>query len=274
MGFDCYCILCGCPSYNRQIVTDRRLLRGTTVNYENGTRFPEYDWLDDWLTLTWDGDALRGNGDDAINMGGYLLSSFRACGVGVHQACRTLVQRATGVSLTFFHFNVDAIEANNTYGGVNYGTVQRYMAQYFEFDAAWHHHRFLLESPLANAANGKRVLAVFRKCKIRAGVRPSPSASATLFRDDARRTGNDGGLWVVKDRRWTPLTAERERMEISCGAKDERDLVEAFNRLRQNKNRSFIAVAYAAGKVTLTLSGRSLARTLPTLPKAFTVRIL
>jgi len=95
---------------------------------------------------------------------------------------------------------------------INYGIVEKYYIEYDAFAsyAAYGYDRYLLENPLKNKENCKRILKLkfpLKKEKLVKLVfkkdRPSPGESATLFKEGTKMKGNDGNMYVVVDKNGT-----------------------------------------------------------------------
>ena len=263
---DIYCLLCGCPPYNRPINTDKN-------NYEDneGEYFKEYDWLYQWKIMAFDGSIIdcsnyidRGSfnnsndvtGYSTVNSDGYEYGSFKENGYGLHKDCWLLIKNKYKIELNINHFNYKEINPSNTlYYKINYKKIKKYTEQYFEMENAWFNDKYIFESPLTNKKNMKRVLSNFNQCKIRTD-RPSPSISATFFDNDERRLGNDEKIWIKKNDKWVHYENKNELISISVDKKNEDLLCKIYFNLLYK--RSFISIKYIKNLVILTLSGKSI----------------
>ena len=83
---------------------------------------------------------------------------------------------------------------------INYKEIKKYQGQYFYTGSAYLKNPEMLESPLKNKKNKKRILKIklpIRKAKKLKKNRPSPSESATLFSVGTEKKGNDGNTWII-----------------------------------------------------------------------------
>ena len=104
---------------------------------------------------------------------------------------------------------------------LDYGIIKKYKGAYNSFCSylCYENDRYLLEDPLKNKQNAKRILdlklpftnvSTFVKKKTLKKIRPSPSESATLFQVNDQKKGNDGNIYIISidkngTKRWKKL---------------------------------------------------------------------
>lgn len=268
MTYDSTCILCGCPHYNRKIITN-----GENQDWSKyGTLIKEYNWLDNNILLTLDNQKIKctqynkyGGFDKPkayttmVDWTSYKTSSFSQCGIAVHADCWELIKEHKKIELKCDDF--DYISTSNypfTY--IKQGSVTKYQEQDFLFEEIYKKDKYMMESPLKNPKNAKRVLKIFSKLKIRSN-RPSPNISASLLEKDTRRLGNDKNIWVLKNSKWVHL---KESDQTACI----KTKTPIFNKLEDILNSaSLIKAWFKNGFYYIILSSSNLKKALKSFDK-------
>jgi len=212
-----YCVICGAPM--------------SLIGLEN-TLVPlhrKYTWLQKFMGINKDNKKIPLEGYDYgphlfdKNHNKFVITSwdwdFYAknkvldYGIAVHKDCYKLLKKEFNYDIKFtdvYDFlNKKAKKTNFKF----YKSMTKHMGQFFNDDQPFPKSSYyLLESPLKNEKNKKRILGLWRtkvnqykkkegstkinKKSISPG-RPSPSESATKFRKGHKKTGNDGNKWIV-----------------------------------------------------------------------------
>lgn len=109
--------------------------------------------------------------------------------------------------------------ADGVPSSINYGEIEKYQGQFFHHALAYIDNPEVLESPLKNDKNRKRILKIklpirkkksgkassrkkkskegSRKSSRVKGDRPSPSQSATKYKIGTNKKGNDNNMWII-----------------------------------------------------------------------------
>ena len=74
--------------------------------------------------------------------------------------------------------------------------------------------RELLLDPCKNNENKKRLLKIFKQCKIKPD-RKGPNISATLFTPNTYLIGNDNLLWKIENEKWTKVETIKNRLKYN-----------------------------------------------------------
>lgn len=212
MGYDDYCLICGCPLDDENFKWTKRMMGITMTNKivrlrecGDGTCYTQNDRM--FLTLNM-GSAIHDKNDD-LNEVGFVC----------HSICYKLLYDNLKIKLLatdFFN--------NNKYNftslffkllGLIGKQMGKYQPQYFdEIEIIPAKDKYLFENPETNVNNRKRIISIWKilKPKIIDSAkyantpsknissrekRPSPSESATLFKVGTIKTGNDGNKWII-----------------------------------------------------------------------------
>ena len=241
-GSDIHCFVCGGPTYTRGTITNTKLLKKYLTSKTFSNRSSEYneEWdypealLDDlrlspdvyaklsksvkyldkhrWLnkiiilTPTRIVKNLKSEGYGYVesnDTGEHYYSSVGEegnYGHIMHQDCYDLLVKKYG------KFTYDDIILDEAYYGIpesiDYGKIKKYQGQFFYQTSAYVEHPEMLESPLKNKKNKKRILKIkfpinAKKSTKSKTDRPRPTESATLFSVGTEKKGNDGNTWII-----------------------------------------------------------------------------
>lgn len=256
---DIYCFICGGPTYSKEVITNTKLFKkhlkkkdkyygvvpdglwGSAEQVLSHLNFPEnvhsklsksikiphnHKWLDNIIILTPIGikTNMQSHGEMYVSCDGdeystpyFHKDSNNKYGHIMHKDCYKLLQKKYGK----FEFNdVKLKEKYTNYPeSINYGLIKKYHGQFFYQTLAYLEHPDVLESPLKNTKNKKRIEKIKipikilntkdKKSKNLKKNRPSPSDSATLFKVGTIKIGNDKHKWIIKkvgkSQRWSKL---------------------------------------------------------------------
>jgi hypothetical protein len=146
----------------------------------------------------------------AQNIGKYTLSSdysFKELGlygIFVHTDCWKFIKKNYKIDLKFG--DLPKLQ-NNTYSkifDINYGSIEKYWSQYFEFDEiVIDKKEYLCSSPLKNDKNIKQIKKNINSLKIKNDTkRISPSSSATFYNEGTIKIGKNNIFWIKKNNKW------------------------------------------------------------------------
>ena len=182
----------------------------------------EHKWLDKLLIITPKKivKGVKSFGDSFVeknNIKYYTPSTNNQDNEGylMHIDCYNVLKKKYG------DFKYNDIKLDNYYDlpKINYGSIKKYQEQWFYQNLAFSEKPELLESPLKNKKNKDRILKIKSFIKISKDKsiskkenlnRPSPKESATLFKENTKKKGNDGNIWIVNKnkngiKRWKKL---------------------------------------------------------------------
>jgi hypothetical protein len=130
-------------------------------------------------------------------------------GAFVHRDCYIFIQKTYGMNLKLGDFfiknpNINPIKPFNS-NYVNFGGIGKYWKQFLDVNKMIEDkNEWMLESPLKNQKNAKRIKKIFQQLKIRKD-RQGPSQSASFYPNHTYKIGNDGYFWVVQNKKWVKV---------------------------------------------------------------------
>lgn len=219
--FDIFCALCGAPPHDLRMYEE-------TITYKNLEK-----WLTDGVILLPNGDVrynceetmcinnFQENNDGEIyryygtvfNYEIFDKKFYFGCeglyGIFVHADCYKCANKKVGFNLRYCDFPC-VIEniSKHSYGincfNVNYGGIEKYWMQDFDANKLIDDkNTYMVQSPLKNTKNAKRIYSVLNQLKIKKKEgRKAPNVSATFFKDGDIKLGNDHDLYVIKNGKW------------------------------------------------------------------------
>jgi hypothetical protein len=178
-------------------------------------------WLDKCTFLAADGSINHHCEEGACNIsfGDYQGNSFihqtffkdfnEHYGLFVHTDCWKYIQKEHKIKLSYKHLPINKVEIteNKVFDFVDYGKIEKYWAQDFDFiKIISDGNEELCNSPLKSKTVGNNIKKVFNKLKIRKDEdRQSPPVSATFYKEGIYRIGNNGNIWFIKNGKWNEL---------------------------------------------------------------------
>lgn len=237
---DLYCVFCGGPTYSRHVITDIELLKkyigikkiknNNIVEYYNVK--PDGIW-GDALSLI---EYIKKHNKKIDNKEFDIL--IKSCIIPKNhnwQNKLTIILPDKVIkNVTSSHGEYYTVIDNIAYGPnegylvhndcykllgrpkfnnidkkiykIKYNIINKYQAQFFYSPLAFIENSYLLESPLKNIMNKKRIMNL----KLPIIIRPSPTKSATLYDVGTKKRGNDGNIWIIKEntnkiKRWSKI---------------------------------------------------------------------
>jgi hypothetical protein len=101
---------------------------------------------------------------------------------------------------------------------INYGEIEHYWEQEFEFiNICIDKKQYLCSSPLKNDKNISKINKNINGMKIsnKYILRPSPPISATYYKNNNIKLGNNGKLWIVKNGKWNEINEDMCKINIT-----------------------------------------------------------
>jgi hypothetical protein len=127
-------------------------------------------------------------------------------GVFIHTDCWKFIKKEFNVSLNYSHLpiNIHDITKSKIFNFINYGMIENYWGQYFNFiDLFLNNDEELILSPIKNLIVSKNISKIFKQLNIRLDLkRISPPVSATFYKTNIYKIGINGNIWFVKSNKW------------------------------------------------------------------------
>lgn len=231
--WDVFCFLCGNPchrmfsnytlflndvEYYSQSIYDAYIKNPKLFEKKYKLLVKKTKWLDNCTFLCADNKVIHGCKEDSCNVDFidkkrniYIHStSFdnhnQKYGVFIHTDCWTFIKRKYRLGLTYSHLpiNIHDVTHYKIFDFVNYGIIERYWKQDFDFiQMIVDNNQKLSESPLKSNLVAKNIKKIFTKLKIRnLPKRIAPPVSATFYKTNTYKVGANGNIWQTKTRKW------------------------------------------------------------------------
>jgi hypothetical protein len=126
-------------------------------------------------------------------------------GLFIHTDCWLYVKKKLGIELKYCDLPcIGKMYATDNNFKVSYGGIEKYWNQDFDIEGLINDKKmFMMESPLVNSKNAKRIDHVLNQLKIKKrDNRKSPNVSATFFNLGDIKLGNDYNFWVISHGKW------------------------------------------------------------------------
>jgi len=177
-------------------------------------------------------------------------------GIFVHTDCWKFVKRTYNIKLQYGDFSIDRFKkqkkCNYTkYLNINYGDIEKYWGQEFDFVKAYRDKKdYLCESPLVCVNTGNRVKTIFNSLKLRGRDRGSPSVSATLFSKGVIKIGNDNNFWKIDNGKWVKMSGENitKNVEILDTNKKDIDNLEKIPHIGETNTKPMFIESFTLNK--------------------------
>lgn len=163
------------------------------------------------------------------------IEIYKDNGIALHSDCWKLIKQKYNIELKYSDFPIIKYKKYDYYQFTifNYGKVSKYWSQEFEFyELLNDKNEFMIESPLENIQNQKRVLSIFNLFKIRKD-RKSPLISASFFKNNDTLIGNDGNLWQIKNKKWNKLETFHDTLKFKIS--ENKETIDIIDKYLNNK---------------------------------------
>lgn len=137
-------------------------------------------------------------------------------GFVMHTDCWNFIYKEYGIKLKYGDLPVPnkIDDQDKIFGFLYYGEIEKYWSQFLDFiEIVIDFKEHILSSPLNYGDNVKIIKQNFNKLKIRKD-RPSPSTSATFYKNNTYKIGGNGNIWVVKNNKWIEFAKSKTYNEI------------------------------------------------------------
>ncbi len=173
-------------------------------------------YIQNWFfkcTLLLNTDEILHNAEEVscnitFSVKGKEYSLYNNDGIALHTDCWKLIKQKHNIELKYSNFPIPLYDKYDMYVFKKlkcYNQISKYWSQDFMFsNLLKDKNEYMLNSPLKDEKNQKRVLTIFNKLKIREG-RNSPLISASFFKNNTILIGNNNNLWQVKNGKWIEI---------------------------------------------------------------------
>ena len=228
MGWDTYCCVCGnsCKNVNIEYLTElfevynnyskKNLIKIDIVEIKNIVK--KLKWTKKTFSLQ--PTNIIYNSTNKIDCEDYLpfkdssyFDNTLLNGVLIHQDCWNFVKNNYNIELKYKDLPIRYLDSdkNPPLFNIDYGEITKYLSQDFAYDELYvDNNTYMLDSPLlqTNKKNIYRIKKIITQLNIKKIERPSPSISATFYKNNEIKLGNDNFFWIIKNGRWTKIKDE------------------------------------------------------------------
>jgi hypothetical protein len=146
----------------------------------------------------------------------------------IHYNCWNYIKITHGIELHYNNLPINYINKKKEIGepplmNINYGEIKKYWSQYMNFYKMYiDKNTYMLENPLidVNVKNINRIKKIISQLKLKKELRPSPSISATFYKINTIKLGNNNKFWVVKNNKWFQINEDCIKQKINISVKN------------------------------------------------------
>lgn len=127
-------------------------------------------------------------------------------GIFLHTDCWNFIKQKYNIELKCNDLP-PAIDFQNIYENIDYGDIEDYWGQDFDFiQATIDNKLYLCSSPLKNDKNITQIKKNINKLKLKNDPkRKGPSCSATFYKEGDIKLGNNNHFWKIKKNKWAEI---------------------------------------------------------------------
>jgi hypothetical protein len=225
--WDIFCFLCGNPSHKNEISKEilseyiefnksknQKLFLSKFKNITKNT-----EWLNKCTFLCADNKIIHDCKevecnfvfeDKKKNHYNHNINNlpFEMDGVFLHTDCWKYIKNTYNIELSYSMLPI--LEKDFTsykiFKFINYGLIEKYWQQDFNFvGIIVDGNEELCNSPLKSKIVGNNIKKIISKLKIKIKSRKSPSVSATFYKNNSYKIGNNGNIWYIKNNKWNEI---------------------------------------------------------------------
>ena len=212
--FTVFCILCGGPPYSldekkTQWLSNCVFLSNHNINFYNTKE-------------TMCGDTFKS--DKYNNLELLIVSSpidiiNTRYGVFCHTDCYKYLKKRTGMELKYNFLPDNNIDFNyGIFNNFNY-KLKKYWGQDFDFLQVYNDKNDdYIYSPLHNKKNASNLNKIISFLKIKKN-RIGPQTSASFYKNNIYKIGNDANIWVIKNCKWNKANINKQIISLPISKK-------------------------------------------------------
>jgi hypothetical protein len=219
MGWDSYCCICGNSCFGTSIDT---LLEISSIHKKNieikelKKIIDNIKWMNKKITLYANNKIKKIKKNDIFfECEQYLpYKSDEEYGIFAHFDCWYFIKVEYGIEVKYKHLPVNYIDINKNslqrkppLMKIKYGDISKYWDQDFNFYQLYlDNNMYMLQSPLSDdVKNINRIKKIITQFKLKKNMRPSPSVSATFYKNNIIKIGNNNKFWIIKNGKWNEI---------------------------------------------------------------------
>lgn len=220
--YDVYCILCGnfagkyvgflydiyyddeippnATELNREFYKLSNWMREVSLLLVNGDVIHKCKEIVCSVVFESNGDTYLGVIYDNIKYFDKKLE-FRNQGLPIHTDCWQYLCNKYKRKITLQDLPPTVALTNK----INYGKISDYWMQDTNYKDMMKENKYMICKPTTNKKNDSRINKIISQFKIKNAERKSPSVSATFYKENVVKKGNDENFWQIKKGRWVKI---------------------------------------------------------------------
>ena len=141
-----------------------------------------------------------------INENIYLNDYLENYGIFIHTNCWKFIKLNYGIELKFGDICVKIYKKFDPLN-IDYGIIKKYWNQFISYDDIYNdNNMYIIKDPLLNDnKNTIRIKKIFTQLKLKKIIRPGPSVSATFYKNNDIKIGNNNKFWIISGNKWIQL---------------------------------------------------------------------
>lgn len=222
MGWDIFCCICGnsCKGGDFYYLNE---LFGDRIDEKNIKNIAkDIKWMNSKITL-FANNKIKKCGYDCEYENHLPMREDMEYGILLHYNCWKFVKINYGIELKYKNL---PINNNNNLTpqdpiliNINYDKIAKYWKQDMDLNKMYDDdNMYMLQNPLiiSNTKNITRIKKIITQLKLKKELRPSPSVSATFYKDKTIKIGNNNKFWIIKNGKWNEIKEDiiKKQFEI------------------------------------------------------------
>lgn len=153
-------------------------------------------------------------------------------GILLHYDCWKFIKINYGIKLEYKNLPVNYIDINKVKNkstnqtilmNINYGEITKYWQQFMAFERIYiDNNLYMIQSPLVtnNTKNINRIKKIVNQLKLKKELRPSPSISASFYKNNIIKIGNNNKFWIIKNKKWYEIKEDVIKKQFNINPKN------------------------------------------------------
>ena len=214
MGWDVFCCICGNSCKGADINYLKEIFIENTNEKEIKDIVKKIKWVNKSITLFSNNkNKINYNTDCEQHLPFINEDDY---GIFMHYNCWKFVKITYNIELHYNNLPINYIDINITKTelgappimNINYGEIKKYWLQDMDFYKIYtDNNLYMLENPLisSNTKNITRIKKIISQFKLKKDLRPSPQISATFYKNNTIKLGNNNKFWIIKNNKWNEI---------------------------------------------------------------------
>lgn len=166
-----------------------------------------FEEIDCWSTFKKDNKTILHFTDNGIIYQNGKPIYTNPVGLFIHTDCWNYIKDNYQIELKFSHLPPVEHHRNKKIFNINYGDIEEYWEQFFNFmNVVIDKKKYLCSSPLKNDKNISQIKKNINALKLKNNPnRKGPAVSATFYKNGNIRFGNNNNFWIIKSGKWVEI---------------------------------------------------------------------